>query len=107
MAEKVYTPEAAAEALMVSPKTIREWLRTGKLGGVKVGRLWRVRESDLGAFLAGGQVAELTPRPGRCIAYTDTGEICGAPAAHLDPERGGLVCEVHKPKKRRGKPGKN
>jgi excisionase family DNA binding protein len=49
--EKVYTPEGAAEALMVSPKTIREWLRTGKLKGVKIGRLWRVRESDLQEFL--------------------------------------------------------
>lgn len=49
--EKVYTPEGAAEALMVSPKTIREWLRTGKLKGVKVGRLWRVRESDLQEIL--------------------------------------------------------
>jgi excisionase family DNA binding protein len=54
MIEKLYTPERAAEALMVSPKTVREWLRTGKLGGVKVGRLWRVRESDLEAFLGGG-----------------------------------------------------
>jgi len=96
MAEKLYTPEGAAEALMVSPKTVREWLRTGKLGGVKVGRLWRVRESDLTAFLAGGQAGELTPRPGTCCAYTESGEICGAPAAHLDPQRGGMVCERHK-----------
>lgn len=49
--EKVYTPGGAAEALLVSPKTIRDWLRTGKLKGVKVGRLWRVRESDLREFL--------------------------------------------------------
>jgi excisionase family DNA binding protein len=49
--EKVYTPEGAAEALMVSPKTIREWLRIGKLKGVKIGRLWRVRESDLQEIL--------------------------------------------------------
>ncbi len=61
MMEKLYTPEGAAEALMVSPKTVREWLRTGKLGGVKVGRLWRVRESDLETFLAGGQAAEMAP----------------------------------------------
>lgn len=52
--EKVYTPEGAAEALMVSPKTIREWLRTGKLKGVKLGRLWRVRERDLQEFLQTG-----------------------------------------------------
>jgi len=46
-AEKVYSPEAAAAALGVKPETIRQWLRSGRLGGVKVGRLWRVRESDL------------------------------------------------------------
>jgi excisionase family DNA binding protein len=50
-AEKLYTPEGAAEVLMVNPETVRLWLRTGKLKGVKVGRLWRVRESDLEAFL--------------------------------------------------------
>jgi excisionase family DNA binding protein len=54
--EKVYTPEEAAEVLKVSPETVRIWLRTGKLGGVKMGRrLWRVRESDLEAFLKGNQ----------------------------------------------------
>jgi excisionase family DNA binding protein len=37
MMDKLYTPEGAAEALMVSPKTVREWLRTGKLGGVRWG----------------------------------------------------------------------
>ena len=49
--EKVYTPEGAAEALLVSPKTIRDWLRAGRLKGIKIGRLWRVRESDLEEFL--------------------------------------------------------
>lgn len=57
-AEKVYTPKAAAEALEVHEETIRQWLRSGKLGGVKVGRLWRVRESDLEAFLKGDDLHE-------------------------------------------------
>jgi excisionase family DNA binding protein len=52
--ERVYTPEGAAEALMVSSKTIREWLRTGKLKGVKVGRRWRIRERDLEELLHTG-----------------------------------------------------
>ena len=50
-AEKLLTPEDAAKALLVKPETVREWLRTGKLKGVKMGRLWRIRESDLEAFL--------------------------------------------------------
>jgi excisionase family DNA binding protein len=49
--EKLLTPEDAAKALLVKPETLRGWLRTGKLKGVKAGRLWRVRESDLEAFL--------------------------------------------------------
>lgn len=51
MVDRLLTPEEAAERLAVSPKSIREWLRTGRLAGVKVGRLWRIREEALEAFL--------------------------------------------------------
>ena len=53
MTEKdpLLTPEQVAERLHISRLTIGNWLRSGKLKGVKVGRLWRVRESDLDAFL--------------------------------------------------------
>ncbi len=54
-AEKLLTIEDAAKALIVKPETLRGWLRTGKIKGVKVGRLWRIRESDLEAFLKGGE----------------------------------------------------
>ncbi len=49
--DRLLTPEEAAERLAVSPKSIREWLRQGKLKGVRAGRLWRIRERDLEAFL--------------------------------------------------------
>jgi len=49
--EKLLTPEEVADRLAVSPKSIREWLRQGKLKGVRAGRLWRIRERDLEAFL--------------------------------------------------------
>jgi hypothetical protein len=35
-----------------------------------------------------------------CIAYTETGNICGRPATTLDKQRGGMVCTVHAPKPR-------
>ncbi|MCX5888201.1 MAG: helix-turn-helix domain-containing protein [Deltaproteobacteria bacterium] len=54
-AEKLLTPEDAAKALVVKPETVREWLRTGKLKGVKMGRLWRIREKDLENFLPGDE----------------------------------------------------
>ena len=53
MAERLLTPEEAAERLAISPKTIRDWLRSRKLQGVKVGRLWRVRESTVEAIVSG------------------------------------------------------
>lgn len=52
-AEQVYTPEQVAEHLQVSLKTIMLYLRSGKLKGFKVGRLWRIRERDLEAFMRG------------------------------------------------------
>ena len=51
MTEELLTPKEVAERLSVSPKSIRAWLRQGKLKGVRVGRLWRIRERDLEAFL--------------------------------------------------------
>lgn len=33
--EKLLTPEEVAGALAVSPKTVRDWLRQGRLRGIK------------------------------------------------------------------------
>jgi len=49
--EKLYTPNEVSEILRVPTNKVREWLRTGKLNGVKIGRVWQVRERDLKAFL--------------------------------------------------------
>ena len=49
--EQLLTPEEVARRLIVSPKTVRAWLRKGKMKGVRAGSLWRVREKDLEAFL--------------------------------------------------------
>jgi excisionase family DNA binding protein len=43
--------EDIAERLNVGSATVRKWLREGKLKGVRAGRLWRVKEIDLQAFL--------------------------------------------------------
>jgi len=54
LGKELYTVEQAAEKLQVDPETIRIWLRAGKLKGIKVGRLWRIREENLELFLGGG-----------------------------------------------------
>lgn len=50
-AEKVYTVQEASEALGISPLTLGKWLREGKIVGVKLGKLWRITESDLQNFI--------------------------------------------------------
>jgi excisionase family DNA binding protein len=59
--ERLLTPEQVSDRLQLSEITIIHWLRSKKLPGVKLGKLWRVRESDLLQFieaLSNGQ----TPR---------------------------------------------
>jgi excisionase family DNA binding protein len=52
MFEPLLTPKQAAARLLVSEKAVLDWLRLGKLKGVKAGRQWRIRERDLEAVLA-------------------------------------------------------
>lgn len=49
--QQLLTPEAAAEKLAVSVKTVKNLLRSGKLRGVKVGNLWRLQEKALEEYL--------------------------------------------------------
>lgn len=48
----LYTPEEVAERLRVTRRSIYEWLKSGRLKGLRAGQYWRVTESDLLAFLA-------------------------------------------------------
>ncbi|GAA6756343.1 hypothetical protein Thermus77420_18190 [Thermus thalpophilus] len=48
------TPEELAEALRVSPETVRRWLRNGEVKGQRAGRLWRVPWEE-GVRLLGGE----------------------------------------------------
>jgi excisionase family DNA binding protein len=49
--EDLLTVEQAAAKLQIKAKTLKDWLRAGRIRGVRVGKLWRLRESDLEAFI--------------------------------------------------------
>jgi excisionase family DNA binding protein len=49
--ERLFSAEEVAEHLGMSRYTIGEWLRSGRLKGRRIGRFWRIKESDLEAFI--------------------------------------------------------
>jgi excisionase family DNA binding protein len=53
MMARILTVEQVAEKLQVKPLTVREYLRKGRIPGRKLGRAWRVVETDLEWFLSG------------------------------------------------------
>jgi len=53
---RLLTINEAAEILAVTPRAVYEWIRNGKLQGVKIGVLWRIRPEDLEAFIERGKV---------------------------------------------------
>lgn len=54
MTVTLLTPDEVAERLAVSPKIVRQWLRDGKLPGIRLGRLWRVNPDALERVLREG-----------------------------------------------------
>ena len=50
-AERLYTLKEASEALGISPLTLRKWIIAGQIVGAKIGKQWRVTETDLQSFI--------------------------------------------------------
>ena len=48
---KFYTIPETAQALRVTPQTIRAWIKQGKLKGQRIGRPILITESNLKEFL--------------------------------------------------------
>ncbi len=61
--ETLLTVEEAANALKVRVETVRRWLREGTLRGRKIGRIWRIAESELNRLgtTEAGAIAQPTP----------------------------------------------
>jgi excisionase family DNA binding protein len=49
-----YTPVEIAAMLKINEGTVRRWLRVGALRGSQLGKVWRVGDADLLAFIAAG-----------------------------------------------------
>ena len=62
--ENFLTVEEMAHTLKVEVGTVRRWLRTGKLRGLKMDRVWRIPQTEIDSRLAGIAQAETGGVPG-------------------------------------------
>ena len=51
MVEQIYTTEQVARFLQIHPLTVLKYINSGKLRAIKLGRVYRIRESELQKFL--------------------------------------------------------
>lgn len=63
MIEKLYTVEEVAELASVTGRTIRNYLKSGRLVGRKIGGQWRFPESEVQRLLSGGEAPVAIPAP--------------------------------------------
>ena len=52
MCEPLIDADRAAELLRLHPKTVKKMAQSGVLPGMRLGRVWRFRESSLDAWMA-------------------------------------------------------
>lgn len=48
--EPLLTVNDVAQRMKVTPRTVGDWIRQGKLRAIKVGRDWRIAIEDLESF---------------------------------------------------------
>ena len=58
--EKLLSITEAAEVMNVQEETVRQWLRSGRLKGLKAGRVWRIKPSAVELFLGSADEETLT-----------------------------------------------
>ena len=51
---KLYTIDEIAEILKVTQRTVYNYIKSGSLKAIKIGKYWRVRHEDLALFLETG-----------------------------------------------------
>ena len=78
--DELLTAEQVAKTLKVKAETVRSWIKSGSLrasrpgNGMRPGRKYRVRRSDLDAFVA---KSERWPAPPEVVAASETIGISG------------------------------
>ena len=71
---ELYSVEQVAELLNLHVKTVRSYVREGRLKAVRIGKQYRISAEDLAA-MTGRTVASLRPEPVRRSRYVEVSSI--------------------------------
>ena len=63
MPEELFSVDRVAELLELHPKTIRRFIREGRLNAVKVGGQWRILNKELSRFMGDGDGVQNSLQP--------------------------------------------
>lgn len=80
MSEQLYSAEEAAQILGLQVRTVRNYVREGRLPGVRIGKQYRIARADLEVFTAGfgpgdGAAGPLDAQPARADASGAAAEV--------------------------------
>jgi excisionase family DNA binding protein len=96
MAQEVFSVEQVAAKLGLHVRTVRNYVRDGRLKAVRIGKQYRIAADDLEAF-TGLPVAE--PRPDRPVAeLSSVAEVSGVDRATADRIATVVVASVNGPR---------
>jgi excisionase family DNA binding protein len=81
----MYSVDEVAERLGLHVRTVRAYLRTGRLKGVRIGKQYRIRQEDLDALV--GSSALRAPEPVRRHRHVDASTVVQVDAISPDAVR--------------------
>jgi excisionase family DNA binding protein len=83
MATEFYSADQVASMLKLHPKTIRRFIREGRLRATRVGKSYRVLRSDLEAFAGLLPGASAAPNGARVTSIVEVGDVDTVRAEHI------------------------
>ncbi|MFB9687585.1 helix-turn-helix domain-containing protein [Amycolatopsis plumensis] len=97
MAQDVFSVEQVAARLGLHVRTVRNYVRDGRLKAVRIGKQYRITAEDLAAF-TGLPVAERAPAPAPVAELSGVVEIAGVDRAAADRIATMVMASVNGPR---------
>jgi excisionase family DNA binding protein len=72
--DRYQTVQELAERLEVAEATVRQWIKSGELRAIDIGKGWRIADTDLDQFLRARETAPRGGAPHGLIGRTCTEE---------------------------------